>query len=148
MCNYTRPFPHNSEFAIWHVVQNGNLKGQKNTIWVLCWISHSGGILHGIHVAVVYYVTNRKLTTVHSYPAWYIIHCRRSSINTSVVLGTTKCQKQTNKQTNKYKHKQTNKQNKTKQKMPKVVDKILKCWKCVFFFALDKHHAGRTANQS
>ena len=39
-------------------------KWQKNTIQLHCWISHSRGILNGIHIAVEYSVTNRILTTV------------------------------------------------------------------------------------
>ena len=37
-------------------------KCQKNTIGLHCWISHSRAILNGIHVAVGYNVTTRKLT--------------------------------------------------------------------------------------
>ena len=39
--------------------------------WIWPWISHSRGILNGIHVVVVYKVTNRKLTT--NYLLWYFI---------------------------------------------------------------------------
>ena len=35
---------------------------QKNTIGLHCWIRHSRWVLNGIHVAVAYNVTNRKLT--------------------------------------------------------------------------------------
>ena len=46
-----------SEFAICHIVRHGN------AIVLHCWISYSRGILNRIHVAVVYKVTNRKLTS-------------------------------------------------------------------------------------
>ena len=51
---------HISEFAICHVVLYGNVSGRR--IGLYCWISHSREILNGIHVAVAYNVTNRKLT--------------------------------------------------------------------------------------
>ena len=58
---------YNSEFAICHVVRHGNVSGRRIQVGLHCWISHSIGILNGIHVAVVYNVTNRKLTNVTTY---------------------------------------------------------------------------------
>ena len=55
---------HISEFAICHVARHGNT----NTKGLHCCISHSRGILNGIHVAMAYNVTNRKLLIYYHFP--------------------------------------------------------------------------------
>ena len=62
------PRPQRSEVVSCHVVRHSNVNGRRIQLRLHCLISHSREILNGIHVAVAYNVTNRKLSIVLKSP--------------------------------------------------------------------------------